>query len=472
MSALQLAPGTLFAGDFRIVSTLSQGGMGAVYVAEQLSTGKRRALKLMLPELVRDPKLRARFEQEARVGSRIDSEHVVEVVGAGVDAASGTPYLAMELLEGQDLGAWRDANPRATPEEVRAIFSELCHALGAAHRAGIVHRDLKPQNIFVARAKRAGSRFTVKVLDFGIAKLVEQARATRTDAMGTPLWMAPEQTESGTSVMPQTDVWALGLLAFWLLTGRCYWRNANLEETSLSALLREVVLEPMIPAAQRAQEYGVTHAIPAGFDAWFARATDRRPQARFAHADEAFAALEPVLSPRSAATQQWGQPTPPPQPTPVQLPHAPPPQVPYGHGTPPRAAYAQPPPTPYAGTPPQMAAQLPTRARGGGGTGTAWAIGCGVIVLFLGSCGAIFGLAYSSVQDDMAACDDPDTEHDKRVDACRKSCGYSDEDTPQRCEYLGDLMAPANSEEARTAWTKACDLGRTSACAKRDALKK
>src|SRR5450432_1296253 len=98
-----LTPGTVFAGDYRVIQPLSEGGMGAVYVAEQISTGKHRALKLMLPQLVADPSLRRRFEQEARIASLIESEHVVEVVGAGVDAGTGLPWLAMELLNGEDL---------------------------------------------------------------------------------------------------------------------------------------------------------------------------------------------------------------------------------------------------------------------------------------------------------------------------------------------------------------------------------
>jgi serine/threonine protein kinase len=170
-----LLPGSVFAADFRIVRRLSQGGMGTVFVAEQLSTGKPRALKLMLPQLVADPVLRMRFAQEARIGSQIDSEHVVEVVGAGVDAATGMPWLAMELLRGEDLSqviAHRGAMPVG---EVLAVFEQLCHALGAAHAAGIVHRDLKPENLFLAEARRAGAAFTLKVLDFGIAKITQEA---------------------------------------------------------------------------------------------------------------------------------------------------------------------------------------------------------------------------------------------------------------------------------------------------------
>ena len=103
MGAASLEPGSLFANDFEIVRPLSAGGMGSVHVALQKSTGKQRALKLMLAQLVANPDLRRRFHQEARIASMIESEHVVEVVGAGVDEASGAPWLAMELLEGMDV---------------------------------------------------------------------------------------------------------------------------------------------------------------------------------------------------------------------------------------------------------------------------------------------------------------------------------------------------------------------------------
>jgi len=101
---LELVPGQIFAADFRVVRPLSKGGMGSVYVVEQMSTQLQRALKLMHPELVRDPRLRQRFEQEARIGGHIASDHIAQVISAGVDAASGTPWLAMELLQGESLG--------------------------------------------------------------------------------------------------------------------------------------------------------------------------------------------------------------------------------------------------------------------------------------------------------------------------------------------------------------------------------
>ncbi len=287
--------GTIIGGDFRISAPLSAGGMGAVYVAEQISTGKRRALKVMHPALVADPGLRERFVQEAKVGSLIASDHVVEVVGAGVDATLGVPWIAMELLDGRDLAHELPERGPMSVEEAVAVLRPLCHALSAAHAAGIVHRDVKPENVFLAATQSTSHPTVVKVLDFGIAKVAAQARQTATAAMGTPLWMAPEQTEISAKVSPATDVWALGLIGYWLLTGRPYWRAANAAEASMPALMREILFEPLDPPSARAGEIGFGARIPAGFDAWFARCTVRDPAARYATAGEAFAALLSLL---------------------------------------------------------------------------------------------------------------------------------------------------------------------------------
>ena len=133
-----LAPDAIFARDFKIVRPLSHGGMGAVYVAVQLSTGRERALKLMHPRLVQDERQRRRFEQEAQVGARIESDHVVEVVGAGVDDDTGAPWLCMELLRGQDLASLIAHRGTLPPSEVLFVFRQMCHAVGAAHRVGVV----------------------------------------------------------------------------------------------------------------------------------------------------------------------------------------------------------------------------------------------------------------------------------------------------------------------------------------------
>jgi serine/threonine protein kinase len=305
---LQLTPGELFARDFRVLRPLAEGGMGSVYRVEQLSTGRERALKIMHPQFARDEDTRARFTQEAKVGSRIKSEHVVEVVAAGVDEISGVPWLAMELLEGVELSDFLRQRGRLSAGEVLELMGQLCHGLGEAHRVGLVHRDLKPQNVFVARSHRQGATVLVKVLDFGVAKLVQEGRiGEATQAVGTPRWMAPEQTEVSEAISPAADVWSLGLMAFNLLTGFIYWRTGGTNATQLPALMREMLVEPLVPASVRAAEYGLVAAVlPPGFDAWFARCVDREPKQRFADANIAFDALRPILeSSPSAATANF-----------------------------------------------------------------------------------------------------------------------------------------------------------------------
>ncbi len=291
-----LTTGSVFAGDFRVLRLLGKGGMGEVYVAQQLSTGKHRALKLLHAELAQFPSIRARFAQEARVASLIESDHVVEVIAAGVDASSGRPWLVMELLEGSDLGRLVVAQGPLDVRTVHQLMLQACHALSAAHRAGVVHRDLKPENLFVARSRQQNVPFKVKVLDFGIAKLLAEARSGHTTrAMGTPLWMAPEQADGGRPVGPQADVWALGLIVFWMLTGRSYWREAASPAASIVVLMREVLVEPIVAASTRAMEFGVGDRIPPAIDPWFASCVTRDPALRFPDAGHAMAALEAVL---------------------------------------------------------------------------------------------------------------------------------------------------------------------------------
>jgi len=310
-----LQPGTVFAGDYRVLHLLSEGGMGAVYVAEQLSTGKQRALKLMLPQLVADPRLRTRFEQEARIGSKIDSEHVIEVVAAGIDHVTGAPWLAMELLRGEDLTAYMHRNGPQSPRAMLEIMEQVCHAVAAAHAAGVVHRDLKPENIFVAQARRTGTNFMIKVLDFGIAKVVAEAKTAETAALGSPMWMAPEQTARGGDIAPQTDVWAIGLIVFYLLTRRYFWRSAEDDAATITHVLREIAIDPIPPFSQRAAEVGFAAVFPPGFDLWFARSVERNVHMRFPNAAVQFAELAAIFGPQVGAytptPMPRTQPTPP-----------------------------------------------------------------------------------------------------------------------------------------------------------------
>lgn len=295
MTVSGLPPGSLFAQDFRIVRRLGEGGMGRVFVAEQVSTGALRALKLMHPVLAHDDRFVRRFEQEAKIGANIRSDHIVHVVAAGFDRETSTPWLAMELLEGERLGDLLERRGALDVVETQEVMSQLCHGLAAAHAIGVVHRDLKPDNIFLAHARREGVPFTLKLLDFGIAKVIREVDNSRGEALGSVLWMAPEQTVSGSEVLPAADVWALGLLAFRMLVGRPYWKGAAHESASSAMVLREVVLDPIVPASMRADEFGFAARIPGGFDEWFDQCVAREVPKRFAHAGAAKAALMHVL---------------------------------------------------------------------------------------------------------------------------------------------------------------------------------
>ncbi len=162
----------------------------------------------------------------------------------------------------------------------------MAHALDAAHRVGVVHRDLKPENVFIAESRRADAVRTVKLLDFGIAKVLGDTRRSTaaSGVIGTALWMAPEQFEQ--RVSPSVDVWTFGLLVYFALVGRPYWDSAP---QSLFAVLDEVRQEVRDPRARARRQAG--RALPEGFDAWFARCTAVDPRRRFVRAGEAHAAL-------------------------------------------------------------------------------------------------------------------------------------------------------------------------------------
>ncbi|WP_437550588.1 protein kinase [Sorangium sp. So ce367] len=279
-----LQAGSIIGGDFEVVRTLGSGGTGSVYLCRQHSTARQRAVKVMHPVRAVDPEERRRFEREARAPGLIGSPHIVEVLIAGVDGVTGLPYLAMELLQGETLSACVERAGPLPIAEARRVLGQLGRALEDAHGAGIVHRDLKPENVFLEEAGD-GAAPRVKLLDFGIAKIIADARASLTAAVGTPLWMAPEQARESQGALPQSDVWAYGLVAFFALTGKPFWQGRD-----LPALLREILFAPIPTASRRAGELGLPPFF-AGFDAWFSRCVERDPLARFTSAS----AMCPVL---------------------------------------------------------------------------------------------------------------------------------------------------------------------------------
>ena len=183
--------GDVLAGNFRIDGLLGEGGMGIVYRATNLGTGAPCAVKVILPHLAARPGVLGRFEVEAKVGARVGrSPHIVDVIFAGVDAERRLPFLVMELLTGESLAEHIERGP-VDPSLVRQLVDQLAEALDQAHEAGVVHRDLKPANLFLTLDRK--QRPVLKVLDFGIAKMVEgDAHATATE-IGTPVYAAPEQ---------------------------------------------------------------------------------------------------------------------------------------------------------------------------------------------------------------------------------------------------------------------------------------
>ncbi|HEU5073469.1 MAG TPA: protein kinase, partial [Polyangiaceae bacterium] len=285
-----LRPGEVIDDDFEVLENLGQGGMGAVFLVRQRSTEALRALKVMLPRWIANDDFRARFALEAKASARIASEHVVEVIAAGVDDTRHAPWLVMEYLRGATLADWAASAGFPTGAALGELLLQLFHGVSAAHTAGIVHRDLKPQNLFIADSQRAGSGFTLKILDFGIAKLLEHGEF-ETQALGTRAWMSPEQDRPGAHITPSADVWALGLIVFWLLTGRSYWLNS---ERGGAALSFELQFADLPRASLRALEHGLP-ALGAEFDAWFARTLAREPSQRYPNARECWQALRPLV---------------------------------------------------------------------------------------------------------------------------------------------------------------------------------
>ncbi len=257
-----------------------------MYVAEQLATERRVALKVLWPHILENKRAREQFTLEARVASRIKSENVVQVLDAGVDTLNDVTYLVMELLEGRDLSALVTESGPPQPKDALEYLRQTAVGLDKAHRhvdragrpAPIIHRDLKPDNLFLT-AREDGSPL-LKILDFGIAKVLSQSTQMSGDVKGTPLYMAYEQATRG-AIGPTTDIWAFGLIAFYLLSGKSYWKSGNSEDGTMTQLFAEVLSLPLTPPSLRGVELQSPLTLTPAFDAWFARCVHREPARRF-----------------------------------------------------------------------------------------------------------------------------------------------------------------------------------------------
>jgi serine/threonine-protein kinase len=276
----------IIGGKYRPKSVLGTGGTGTVYCVEHTTTGELLALKVMNSHLGASADAIARFKREARAASKIRSAHVVRIFDADLAAELGNaPYLVMDLLEGSDLDQLADNKP-VDPEDLVEWLRQIALALDKAHRMGIVHRDLKPENLFLTRLDDGTP--LLKILDFGIAKITADAPGSTTQSgqlFGTPLYMAPEQAWGDPrQIGPATDLFALGQIAYTLLTGTAYRRG-----TTLTELLHEILNEPLQSPTDRGQ------ALGAGFDAWFVRACHPDPKLRFGSARQQVEALAAAL---------------------------------------------------------------------------------------------------------------------------------------------------------------------------------
>ena len=278
-----LQAGDVIAERYRLATLVGEGGMGAVWRARHLQLDSDVALKLMSPAIAAQPDALSRFLREARAAARLSSLHVVKVFDYGVDGK--TPFIVMELLTGESLRERLDREGAQPPERALWMMRHAARALSKAHAEGIVHRDLKPENLFVAQQEEE----IVKVLDFGVAKLAGPAPAapsmnTRTGAvLGTPFYMSPEQARGIKALDHRSDLWSLGVITFECLTGRLPFDS----EAFGDLVLKICTLPPPVPSA--------IASVPAGFDAWFARAVEREPEQRYQTADEMAGALEQVL---------------------------------------------------------------------------------------------------------------------------------------------------------------------------------
>ena len=347
-------PGTILAGKYRVEGMLGQGGMGVVMAATHLTLGKLVALKLMRPDLAVDKGAAQRFVREARAASLLRSEHIVRVIDLDT-LDDGAPYIAMEYLEGEDLGAVLARAGSISAHEAATYIVQVCEAIAEAHAANIVHRDLKPANLFLTR--RANTP-CVKVLDFGVSKIIaggpltDDVASTDTKSLvGSPHYMAPEQLISAKSVDPRTDVWALGCILFELVSGRSPFNTGGALAQVLASILRDnaPALADLAPG------------LPEGFIAVVERCLQKDPALRFQRVDELAAALVPFTSPPRFTA-------PPPRTTAI------------GVGTPPPII-----PTEIAvGQGPSAAAAHPTTMRSRRSSSLAWWIAAGLILIVAG----------------------------------------------------------------------------------------
>jgi eukaryotic-like serine/threonine-protein kinase len=282
--------GAELGGRYTLIRPIGEGGMGTVYEARHTATGRRVAVKVISSEIGEIPNVVARFEAEAKAAGAIESQHIAQVLDAGKDEATGTPFLAMEFLVGEDLGhVLKREGPLGVDLALR-IVAQACVGLAKAHRAGVIHRDIKPANLFLA--ERDGDDVVVKLLDFGIAKIrVEEGIAERTGLtrsgaiLGSPRYMSPEQARGRLALDFRTDLWSLGVVMYEALCGRTPTADVD--------TIGDLILTVCNESAAVVQDHA-PWVRPEVADL-VRRALSIDPERRFQSADEMLAAIKAIL---------------------------------------------------------------------------------------------------------------------------------------------------------------------------------
>ncbi|WP_438037702.1 serine/threonine-protein kinase [Sorangium sp. So ce128] len=345
MEAL-ICPGALLLGKYRVEGVLGKGGMGVVVAARHVDLDELRAIKLLLPQTLRDAHAEERFLREARAAVRVRGEHAVRVHDIG-RLPTGELFMVLELLSGSDLKQIVQARGPLPVEEAATYVLQASTALAEAHALGIVHRDIKPANLFLTQ--RPDGSPCVKVLDFGISKQTasDNMELTATGALlGSPFYMSPEQMVRTKEVDARSDIWAMGVSLYELVTGTLPFRADTLPE-----LVGHVLQEVAAPPSQ------LRPGLPAELDAIIARCLQKHPERRYQRIEELSSALVALLGEARRGLVV--------RPDVASQPALAPPASP-----PPAAVPASPPPTPNPANPPRT---VPTSAPPAlVGTGSAW----------------------------------------------------------------------------------------------------
>jgi eukaryotic-like serine/threonine-protein kinase len=281
----ELREGQLINASIRLDRVLGRGGMGSLWIAYHLRLKVRVVVKFIAAEFAGNPDVMARFQREAAATMAAKSAHVVQILDYGF-TEDGVPFIAMEYLEGEDLATKIAREVRIAPWEFAEILKQACRGLTRAHAQGIIHRDIKPENIFLTYVD---DELAVKVLDFGIAKAdcaALECPSTRTGVfLGTVYYMSPEQTMGAGNVDHRTDLWSLGVVAYYALTG-----VLPFEGDAIGNLVEQITASAIRPPSHHLPVLG-----PA-IDAWMRRALARHVSQRFGSAKDMAIAFETAVT--------------------------------------------------------------------------------------------------------------------------------------------------------------------------------